>query len=453
MLFVKTHAQYVDTIQFAFEDLPTDLQNPLTGFYPFGPVESTLSFPATLEYLSVPLKSVVIGKNRHTWTNFEQQVQSVARNGRQSIVRFYIDYPGYPSAIPDFLIQQGLATKTYTQNGNCLTCSLLPDYSNPALIETLLQFIQAFGRRYNGDKRIGIVQLGLIGFWGEWHTWPLQYNAQTFPSTQVQADIIKTYRNAFPNTLLQIGINVASLEVYNTYFESTVIKNLSIGYSDDSTMSSYYETYIKPILLRSGTEMLYTKAIIGGEIFPPVQNCILQSPSCVGTTSNLLSILKAYRTSVALFQGLFEKTLSASEMRTALTMAKSMGYRYYIDRVNVQMYTNVTTLNITVANNGLTKTYFDLYLGIDIEHTCYFVTRRLHELGPDEFRSFLLTVPFVAPRLPFRARFFLHAPNKIMPSQYLYLSNAGINTFGDLYFIINPRASVALPWMQRNDVI
>ena len=26
--------------------------------------------------------------------------------------------------------------------------------------------------RYDGDPRIGFVQLGLLGFWGEWHTYP-----------------------------------------------------------------------------------------------------------------------------------------------------------------------------------------------------------------------------------------------------------------------------------------
>lgn len=446
--------QFVDTIQFAFKDLPADLQNPLTGFYLYGPVETPrISFPSTLEYLAVPLKNVVVGQDRYTWSSFEQQVLRVSRNGRQAIVRFYLDYPGLPSAIPDFLIRDGLQTKAYDQNGNCATCSRLPDYSNARLTQTLLAFIRAFGARYNGDRRIGIVQLGLVGFWGEWHTWPLQYNAQTFPSTQVLADIIKTYRAAFPDTFLQIGINVASLQVYNDHSEASSLKNMSIGYSDDSIMSSYYESYIKPILDNSGTALTYTRAIIGGEIFPPVQNCIFKNPSCVGSLPQLLATLRTYRTSIALCQRLYNTALDPDEQRTALALAKSMGYRYYIDRVNVQMFSRMTRLTVTVVNNGLTKSYFDLYLGVDVEHTCYFVTKNLHDLLPDATRNFSIDMPFSAPRLPFHARFFLHAPFKVMPSQYLYLSNEGINIHGDLYFTINPRASVALPWMKRSDVI
>ena len=448
--------QSVDVIKFAFKDLPAELQNPLTGFYPYGPVSTDAKrFPvaATLEYIALPLNSVLIRENTYNWASFEQKIAQISRNGRQSVVRFYLDNPGLPSGIPQFLVAQGLSTKPYRQNGNCATCSRIPDYSNARLLSALLGFIKEFGTRFNADRRIGIVQLGLVGFWGEWHTWPLEYTAETFPSTEVQAQILKTFHDYFPDTLLQVGINVASLAVYNGFRNSNVVKSYRIGYSDDSIFNNYYSTYIRPILTRSNTTNKFLSTIIGGEVFPPIQNCVLQVPSCVGSPGQLLEMIKAYRASVALFERLFTGTLSDAEVKTATLLSKSMGYRYYVDSVNAYMYANGTEFTITVANNGITRPYFKLYLGLDVDRNCYFVTKFLHELGPDETFEYFISIPFVAPKLAFRARFFLHAPEKVMPSQILYLSNEGINNYGDLYFSINSRPSLALPWFKRNDVV
>lgn len=453
LLLSLSKAQSVDVIKFAFSELPAEFQNPLTGFYPYGPINSNnlLPFPATLEFIVLPLNSVLIGENKYNWASFEQSIASIAQNGRQAVVRFYLDYPGLESGIPLHLISQGLSVKTYRQNGNCATCSKLPDYSNGKLTSTLLSFIREFGSRYNGDRRIGIIQIGLIGFWGEWHTWPLEYNKETFPSTEVQASIIQAYASAFPNNFLQIGINVASLAVYNRYSNSETIKNLSIGYSDDSIFNSYYSTFIRPILLSSNTTDKWRSTIIGGEIFPPIQSCVLKVPSCIGSMGQLLGILKNYRTSVALFQRLFNNHASKIERDNALKLTKTLGYRYYIDSVTVYMYDNRTQFTVKVVNNGLTRSYFPLYLGLDIDHVCYFVTKFLHELEPDKDFVYNIEIPFRATKLPFRGRFFLHAPEKIMPSQVLYLSNSGVNNFGDLYFSINPRATLALPWFSRSD--
>lgn len=453
LLLSLSEAQSVDVIKFSYSELPAEFQNPLTGFYPYGPIaqNTVLSFPASLEYLALPVNSVLIGENRYDWASFEQKISQIAQNGRQAVVRFYLDYPGLESGIPSHLIAQGLRVRAYRQNGNCATCSKLPDYSNGRLTSALLSFIREFGARYNGDRRIGIIQVGLIGFWGEWHTWPLAYTAETFPSTEVQATILRTYSSAFPNNLLQIGINVASLSLYNGFRESQAIKNLSIGYSDDSIFNNYYTTFIRPILSRSNTTEKWRSTIIGGEVFPPVQNCVLKTPSCIGSMGQLTQILRSYRSSVALFQRIFSVQVTSTERTNALTLTKLLGYRYYIDTVNVYMYDNKTQFNIKVVNNGLTNAYFPLYLGLDIDHVCYFVTKFLHELEPDKDFVYYIEIPFSAPKLRFTGRFFLHAPEKIMPSQVLYLSNLGVNNFGDLYFSINPRATLALPWFSRND--
>jgi len=38
-------------------------------------------------------------------------------------------------------------------------------------MQILFWHLPTLYQRYDGDTRIGYIQLGLLGFWGEWHTW------------------------------------------------------------------------------------------------------------------------------------------------------------------------------------------------------------------------------------------------------------------------------------------
>jgi hypothetical protein len=40
-----------------------------------------------------------------------------------------------------------------------------PNYGSPALTTALVQFVEALGRKYDGDNRIAFIHLGLLGFW------------------------------------------------------------------------------------------------------------------------------------------------------------------------------------------------------------------------------------------------------------------------------------------------
>ncbi|UJR19942.1 hypothetical protein I4U23_023074 [Adineta vaga] len=54
---------------------------------------------------------------------------------------------------------------------------LFPDYNNETLINAMVTLIHALGQKYDGDNRIGFWQVGFLGHWGEWHTYP---NANTY---------------------------------------------------------------------------------------------------------------------------------------------------------------------------------------------------------------------------------------------------------------------------------
>jgi hypothetical protein len=97
-------------------------------------------------------------------TYLEPRLDGSASRLTHSIVRFYIDYPGAASGMPTFLVDGGLAFDNYTEFGGGRS----PDYASDSLVSALERFIAALGERYDGDPRIFCIQIGLLGFWGEW---------------------------------------------------------------------------------------------------------------------------------------------------------------------------------------------------------------------------------------------------------------------------------------------
>lgn len=46
----------------------------------------------------------------------------------------------------------------------------IPDWNDPYFLGRARALLSALGRRYNGDRRIGWLDIGIYGSWGEWHT-------------------------------------------------------------------------------------------------------------------------------------------------------------------------------------------------------------------------------------------------------------------------------------------
>lgn len=72
----------------------------------------------------------------------------------------YIDWPGSPLRLPQSLLDT-------VQLIEYESGKVSPYYGDPVLLNALQQFITALGARYDGDRRIYLLHLGLLGFWGE----------------------------------------------------------------------------------------------------------------------------------------------------------------------------------------------------------------------------------------------------------------------------------------------
>jgi len=59
--------------------------------------------------------------------------------------------------------------------------------------------VRALGARYDRHPRVAFLQLGTLGFWGEWHNYP---HDELFASNRTQQRIVEAYHTAFPHKKL-----------------------------------------------------------------------------------------------------------------------------------------------------------------------------------------------------------------------------------------------------------
>jgi hypothetical protein len=323
--------------------------NPLKGFMPYTGNYNT--FPYSMEWSYLPLRSLMTGATNFAWSSLDNLLSSDASRGHQTVFRVYLDYPTLPTGIPQYLLNDGLITYNYT-NYNNDDISLCPNYADTNLQQALTNFIAALGARYDGDSRIGFIELGLLGFWGEWHTYPL---TNLFASVAVQQKVLTAYNNAFSHTKLLVrwpsGTNPAAL---------------SIGYHDDSFA---YDTIAPPsydflgLLAAAGETNKWRTQPIGGEVYPPVQSCMWDTSqtNCVPAGQAFTDCVNLTHASWMLNQGLFSPGFTGAQEDIALTGAHQLGYEFYVTNAVILDATVAGPLNVTlqITNSGVAPFYYD----------------------------------------------------------------------------------------------
>ena len=173
-----------------------------------------------MEWFYLPVRGVQTDYDTFNWAPLEAQLNAIAGRGHQATFRFYLDYPDTRYGVPDFLAN--VAKRAYDQASiDPDKLSYAPDYENPDLRRALKSFIAAFGKRYDGDPRIGFITVGLLGFWGEWHTYP---HEDWMASATVQGEVLDAYAAAFTKTKLLVREPKPGIG----------IEKRNIGFHDDS---------------------------------------------------------------------------------------------------------------------------------------------------------------------------------------------------------------------------
>ncbi|WP_223230899.1 DUF4832 domain-containing protein [Microbacterium jejuense] len=330
--------------------------NPLKGFIPFA--GDYPDFPHSMEWSYFPLDAVMTGPGTFDWTAVDTTLDAVAARGHQTTLRFYLDYPQRESGIPQFLLDGGLETYAYTEFGN--TTSVIPDYDDPALLAALDQFVAALGDRYDGDPRLGFVQAGLIGFWGEWHTWP--YNGDglpdRMPTAENQARVLEDFLDAFDETDIEVR------------YASSANAGLDVGYHDDSfaltTKPSPYGWYFMDQLLAAGAQDKWQTNSIGGELRPELQSCIFSADGCPviqeGGDNDFDGSVAVTHASWLINHYAFATGYTGADRDRALAGARSLGYSLRVTEARIsaqQPHSDLLDVGLAVENVGVAPFYYD----------------------------------------------------------------------------------------------
>jgi hypothetical protein len=323
--------------------------NPLEGFIPYAGDYTT--FPHSMEWFYLPLNAVMTGPQQFDWRALEEQLNAIAARGHQAAFRFYLDYPGKPSGIPKFLLDQGLLTRPYDDFGNNGQ-SVSPDYDDPNLAAALDRFIAALGRRYDGDPRVGFVQLGLLGFWGEWHTWPHNGEPGTenwFASQAEQLRVLNAYDKAFDETRLMVRYPSADNKAHD------------LGYHDDSFA---YSTLPGPgwhfmdLMQQAGTTDKWKTNTVAGELRPELQGCMFDTPPGCTSEDFATSVGQTHATWL-LNHYAFSPGYTGATYDKALAAAKSLGYELRVTAVKTEHRRRGLDVAVRIQNDGVAPFAYD----------------------------------------------------------------------------------------------
>ena len=358
--------------------------NPLKGFitsYLWG--EPANDFPDQMEFLYLPMFELWGPEGERFDTGLEPLIEAAAARGHHVVLRVYIDYPNKPYGLPPHLAGE-VPCQNYSEHGG--GCS--PDYDHPLLVEAMVGLINALGAHYDGDPRLGVFQIGLLGFWGEWHTYP---HTSWFPSGATQVAVLEAAHNAFSTTLLQVRRPAANS------------LDLRIGFHDDSFAHSTLgdvDWFFLPSLVAAGGGERWKEVMIGGELRPELQsNCFEDGYTldtyaqdvgqCINEThASYLLNYKAFNEDGVGYQGL--------ERTRAEAAAVQMGYQFELESAvlslaNMELDENTVEARVTVKlkQTGVAPFYHDLNLSLHGSDGAQLATNpdNLKTLLPGDARS------------------------------------------------------------------
>lgn len=345
------------SVSLAYRPAPVD--NPLKGFVPY--LGNKPTFPHSLEWDYTKLSEVMTGPTNFDWTVFDRKLARAASRGHQFIARFYLEWPGRSTGVPQFLIAEGLKMRMWTNTNtqpHPPAVDHTPDYEDPKLRTALTNFIHALGRRYDGDPRLGFVQLGLLGTWGEWHTHP---RTEWFASKTVQREVMDAYEAAFNKTKLLARYPAGPDDA--RYADNST---RPLGYHDDSFCWATLHTgkptdrwFFETRLRAAGALDKWRTQPIGGEVRPELWRCLFDEPSCAPRGQEFDRCVATVHASWLCYEGIFRQGVSPAARERALRAAQRLGYELHVSTAKLQRVGDRLEVALTVTNTGVAPFYYD----------------------------------------------------------------------------------------------
>lgn len=252
----------MDTAVHRFKPAPGPLDNPLKGWCTY--TDSDLFLPYSMVFRYTSWRELEPTEGEYRFAEWERKTwdADAKATGKHVVFRVYIDYPGLPSGLPEWLKNKGVKTTPYVAKemegydpGAAKGES--PDYENPVFVSALEKLVAALGARYDTHPRVAFIQFGLLGFWGEWHTWPIE---KLFASPATQKRVVAAFKSSFRHKKLMAR-----------YAKDELGKQSWLGFHDDyfpEDTGYDEEWHFLRQMRQNGRLENWRSAGIGGEMIP-----------------------------------------------------------------------------------------------------------------------------------------------------------------------------------------
>jgi Domain of unknown function (DUF4832) len=344
------------------EYAPSPVANPLKGLVPYAG-DANERFPHSMEFDYVGFADLAKGYDSFDWQPLEELLDEIAGRGHQAVFRIYLEYPGKKDLIPKFLIDDGLKVHKYLNtNTQPLPPAHVetPDYEDTNLRRSIKNFIAAFGKKYDGDARIGYITAGLLGTWGEWHTYP---KSELFASKSVQSEVMDAYEAAFKVTPVLLRYPAGA----NTWGKASNCDR-SFGYHDDSFAWATLDTgkeddnwFFMPALKQAGRAALdkWKTHPIGGEIRPEAWGKVFDEKPGNKDIQSFRKCVDETHASWLMDSGMFEKKSSPTRKLRAEKEVRHMGYEFHVPSVVAVASKERLQIDLELQNRGVAPFYYD----------------------------------------------------------------------------------------------
>ncbi|MGV3755264.1 MAG: DUF4832 domain-containing protein [Verrucomicrobiota bacterium] len=348
---LNTHAA---TLQYA----PQTNAVPLKGLERRPPGKSTIAW----DYLL--LRDVVSGPDEFVWDKLEAKLNRASSFGKQMILRPTMDVWSQYPVLPGYLTNLSGASifiDGKTQPQSYPKGGIVPVYTNAATRAAMTNFINAFAEKYDGDPRIGFIEVGLLGTWGEW------YNINI---------------RSWPNSSVPLHLKREVLTAYQTHFKKTKLlmrwpdKDLGefpFGYHDDwfafwKTRDSLYQKQTN-----AGPETLFRwqTVPIGARLHPEFSSPdkVQQLPAQYATPAHLLGLIQ--RDHISWLRFSWDERYVPSNLRMDLEdLSSKMGYELHVPQADWRRETRPQQLHlsVTITNTAVAPFYYPWQVEVGLWH-------------------------------------------------------------------------------------
>ena len=355
----QSSARSAEPVPLAQAATPAD--NPLKGLVPYANAEVD-RFPHSLEFDYVPLSDLMTGRDTFDWQPLETRLKHISLRGCQAVLRIWIEYPGQKSGLPQFLRDEGVKITEWTNTlENPPKKNFTPDYEDQRLVVALETFLAEFGRRYDGDPRLGYLTAGLLGEWGEWHNWPRD---ELFASKATQKRVLNAYTKAFTKTPVLLRYPAGA--DHNAHVSTG---DRPFGYHDDSFAWGTLDTgkpedswFYMSLLTAAGEGAVNkwkTQPIVG-EIRPEVWGQIFDAKPKHKQAQDFAECVRQTHATWLMDSGMFDKPPSTDRIQRATLQVQRMGYNFHVQSARIERsQPEQLDVALVVVNNGVAPFYHD----------------------------------------------------------------------------------------------